>query len=90
MTCCVVVHKNKFITDSTTEKTKHEEVELHQSMYRWPVIVHSGNHMPACAAIDHDAGPHQRYFRMSDIGPFPGYFLDDERNHSVRQISWRS
>ncbi|GFV27884.1 hypothetical protein TNCV_4115761 [Trichonephila clavipes] len=30
MTCCVVVHKNKFITDSTTEKDEHEEVELHQ------------------------------------------------------------
>ncbi|GFW78205.1 hypothetical protein TNCV_136741 [Trichonephila clavipes] len=30
MTCCVVVHKNKFITDSTTEKRRDEEVELHQ------------------------------------------------------------
>ncbi|GFX73060.1 hypothetical protein TNCV_1704621 [Trichonephila clavipes] len=25
---------------------------------------------------------------MSDIGPFPGYFLDDKQYHS-RQISWR-
>ncbi|GFV26419.1 hypothetical protein TNCV_4476281 [Trichonephila clavipes] len=25
---------------------------------------------------------------MSDIGPFPGYFLDDKRYHS-RQIGWR-
>ncbi|GFV22988.1 hypothetical protein TNCV_2449431 [Trichonephila clavipes] len=30
MTCCVVVHKDKFITDSTTEKTNNGEVELHQ------------------------------------------------------------
>ncbi|GFU01562.1 hypothetical protein TNCV_655131 [Trichonephila clavipes] len=25
---------------------------------------------------------------MSDIGPFPGYFLDDQQYHSC-QISWR-
>ncbi|GFX62028.1 hypothetical protein TNCV_3741961 [Trichonephila clavipes] len=26
---------------------------------------------------------------MSDIGPFPGYFLDDKQYHSRAQISWR-
>ncbi|GFV15933.1 hypothetical protein TNCV_3003421 [Trichonephila clavipes] len=26
---------------------------------------------------------------MSDISPFPGYFLDDKQYHSLAQISWR-
>ncbi|GFV21493.1 hypothetical protein TNCV_1226691 [Trichonephila clavipes] len=58
-------------------------------MYRWPVIVPFATTCKRVRAVDHDAGPHQRSTARSDIGPFPGYFLDDKQATTRAQISWR-
>ncbi|GFX01725.1 hypothetical protein TNCV_2921111 [Trichonephila clavipes] len=77
----VVVHKNKFITDSTTEKEEHEEVELHQCIVGQIVI---GPFATTCMRVRPlIMMPAHTMIPVCRISvPFPGYFLDDKQYHS--------